>query len=130
MCRVVHLPVVRVETHARPLAFIGVVGSLCLATFLVIYRCISAWQWQMVHSMSIMPIHFNWPFFIDILSDMPEFAPIDGRGRTYLVGDVDLGSTRDGGPSMADEDIFELFAELCKRAQTLEINDNGEIVSQ
>jgi len=53
---------------------------------------------------------------ISILSDMPEFAPIDGKGRTYLVGDVDLRPARDGGSTMSDQDIFELFAELCREA--------------
>ncbi len=49
---------------------------------------------------------------IDYIGDIPELEPIDGRGRTYLVGAVD--SAKDDGDQVSDEHIFDIFAELCR----------------
>lgn len=49
-----------------------------------------------------------------LLGDLGEFEPIDGRGRTFLVGAVETGSSNDKSAGRAGDEIFEIFAELCR----------------
>lgn len=53
---------------------------------------------------------------IDVIADIPELEPIDGKGRTYLLGLVDQNkkSTKDSAGNTEDDKIFDIFAELCR----------------
>ena len=55
------------------------------------------------------------------MSEIPELEPIDGRGRTYLVGTVEQPRKKqrrrvdDGDDQdMSDEEVLDLFGELCR----------------
>jgi uncharacterized protein (TIGR00288 family) len=59
----------------------------------------------------------------ELVAQMPELVPIDGKARTYLVGDlppVTLDEESEAGeegppkPQMSDDQIMELFGELCR----------------
>lgn len=61
----------------------------------------------------------------EIIAQMPELVPIDGKARTYLVGDLpqvqalsdeesEVGDDGPPKPQMSDDQIMELFGELCR----------------
>ncbi|MEC9441185.1 MAG: NYN domain-containing protein [Myxococcota bacterium] len=53
---------------------------------------------------------------IELIAKIPELEPIDGKGRTYLLGVLEQDSSDSDESSNSDEDekIFDIFAELCR----------------
>ena len=55
---------------------------------------------------------------MEILVELPEFVPIDGKQRTYLIGVPDAKKAKVSAPvrpqAKTDEEIMELFGELCR----------------
>ena len=49
---------------------------------------------------------------MDIVRKIPELAPIDAKGRTYLLGDVEVEQPSNQGKK--DVDVFAVFAEFCR----------------
>lgn len=55
---------------------------------------------------------------IKLIAELPELVPIDGKQRTYLIGNVEVTKKAKTGDakqqSMSDEQVMELFGELCR----------------
>lgn len=53
---------------------------------------------------------------IETISNIPELEPIDGKGRTYLLGSVEAKkpSRSKNAQGKSDAETFEIFAELCR----------------